>query len=80
MKNDRNLGGAYPDRARPDIRTPLQYNREMMMMVYAGPDVMSGNKPNTFQTYPNAQICPVCQSPNQENAKFCENCGSLLKN
>ena len=51
------------------------------MMVYAGPDVMSGNKPKTSDKSTGALVpgvCPSCGTQNQTGAKFCENCGSLL--
>lgn len=68
------LGGVYPD---PRMRQPLP--PEMMRMVYAGPEVMSGNKPPVLRSYPNPKICPACGGQNQTDAKFCEDCGHLLK-
>lgn len=47
-----------------------------MMIVYAGPDVMSGNAPtNTSLKFDNPRICPVCGSANHSKARFCINCG-----
>ncbi len=96
-----NLGEVYPKRAAennlnmapvyagptpmptPDPRVMQQMNQTMM--VYAGPEEMSGNKVRpyngfiTLQDCPGGKMCSVCGCPNQARAKFCINCGNLLE-
>lgn len=64
---------------------PLPPMTSAMMIVYAGPDVMSGrniipyNNSDNTQVSPDAVICSVCGAPNRKGAKFCVNCGSVLE-
>lgn len=82
--NNTDLGGEYPNRAKAvnplhDPNMAPVYAGPVTMMTYAGPDAMNGKitKPVSGELKPGD--CPTCGSPNQIGAKFCENCGSLLK-
>ena len=49
------------------------------MMVYAGPEMMDGKRFNKVLTNLKPGDCPICGEPNEVGAKFCINCGGLLK-
>lgn len=59
----------------PDMKFP---RTPVMMMVYAGPEEMSGRK-REYPVIPGAKSCPVCQAPNNPKAKFCSECVALLR-
>ena len=81
--NDPNMAPVYAGPINRDAQIPLS----AMMMVYAGPEEMNGKTGNgkkfsyvsSQRTYPNPKICSICGAQNQTRAKFCENCGNLLK-
>ena len=84
-----------PDLSPPDFAAPVYAGPQMpdvppFMAVYAGPTFYDPSMPQAGAYAPvpapepkeipqGANLCPDCGAPFAENAKFCSECGRILK-